>query len=116
MLVSLQLVNAVAAVPLKVTVLVPCEAPKFTPVIVSDDPTVPAGSERLEMSGRLPTANGRPLLATPPTVTTTLPEVGLACTVTEMLVGPQLVTVAAVPLKVTVLVPCDEPKFTPVMV
>jgi hypothetical protein len=40
MLVALQFVGA-ATVPLKVTVLVPCIAPKFIPVIVMDVPTLP---------------------------------------------------------------------------
>ena len=40
MLVALQLVG-VAAVPLNFTVLVPCVAPKFVPVIVTDVPTGP---------------------------------------------------------------------------
>jgi hypothetical protein len=58
-----------------------------------------------------------PLLATPDTVTTTLPVVAPAGTVTTMLVALQLVTaVTAVPLNVTVLVPCVAPKFVPVMV
>jgi hypothetical protein len=45
------------------------------------------------------------LLATPPTVTTTLPVVAPAGTGTTMLLADQVVGVAAVPLKVTVLVP-----------
>jgi hypothetical protein len=57
-----------------------------------------------------------PLLATPPTVTTTFPEVAPVGTVTVMLVALQLVGVATVPLNVTVLVPCVAPKFVPVMV
>jgi hypothetical protein len=56
------------------------------------------------------------LLATPPTDTTTLPEVAPVGTGTTMLVALQLVAVAAVPLKDTVLVPCDVPKLVPVMV
>ena len=57
-----------------------------------------------------------PLLATPPTVTTTFPVVAPAGTGTTMLVAFQLVGVAAVPLNVTVLVPCVDPKFVPVIV
>ena len=38
MLVALQLVIGVDEVPLNVTVLVPCVAPKFVPVIVTDAP------------------------------------------------------------------------------
>ena len=57
-----------------------------------------------------------PLLATPPTVTTTLPVVAPLGTGTTILAGPQLVGVPAVPLNVTVLVPCASPKFAPVIV
>jgi hypothetical protein len=57
-----------------------------------------------------------PLLATPPTVTTTFPVVAPLGTGTTILVGPQLVGVPAVPLNVTVLVPCASPKFAPVIV
>lgn len=46
-----------------------------------------------------------PLLLMPPTVTTTLPVGAPLGTVTAMLVALQLVTVASVPLKVTVLAP-----------
>src|SRR6201981_2155120 len=115
MLVALQLVT-VAAVPLKVTVLVPCEDPKFVPVIVTAVPTGPEVGDRLVMLGVDDTVKLTPLLATPPTVTTTFPVVAPVGTDVAMLVALQLVTVAAVPLKVTVLVPCEDPKFVPVIV
>jgi hypothetical protein len=54
-----------------------------------------------------------PLLATPPTVTTTFPVVAPDGTDVRMLVAFQLVTVAVVPLNVTV--PCVGPKFVPVI-
>src|SRR5713226_7732034 len=57
-----------------------------------------------------------PLLATPPTVTTTFPVVAPVGTGAAMLVPLQLVGVAVVPLNVTVLVPCVAPKFAPVIV
>jgi hypothetical protein len=57
-----------------------------------------------------------PLLAWPPTVTTTLPVLAPLGTVAVMLVALQLVTVATVPLKVTALVPCVAPKFVPVII
>src|ERR1700674_4533109 len=57
-----------------------------------------------------------PVLATPPTVTTTFPVVAPLGTGTTMLVELQLVVVATVPLNVTVLVPCVDPKFVPVIV
>lgn len=50
MLVLLQLVGA-AIVPLKVTVLVPCEGPKFVPVMVTKVPTWPDVGLRLAMTG-----------------------------------------------------------------
>jgi hypothetical protein len=62
------------------------------------------------------TVKATPLLARPLSVTTTLPVVAPEGTGTTMLVALQLVGVAVVPLKVTVLVPCVEPKLAPVMV
>lgn len=62
------------------------------------------------------TVNVMALLARPPTVTMTLPVVAAAGTGTAMLVALQLVGVPAVPLKVTVLVPCVAPKFVPAIV
>ena len=62
------------------------------------------------------TVNVTPLLVMPPTVTTTLPVVAPEGTGTTMLVALQLVGVAAMPLNVTVLDPCEAPKFVPVMV
>jgi hypothetical protein len=104
MLVPLQLVG-VAAVPLNITVLVPCVEPKFVPVIVTDVPTAPELTERLVMLGVGNTVNDVPALAIPLTVTTTLPVVAPLGTGTAMLVPLQLVGVAAVPLNITVLVP-----------
>jgi len=57
-----------------------------------------------------------PPLATPPTVTTTLPVVAPAGTGTKMAVGLQIVGTAAVPLNVTVLLPWLVPKLAPVIV
>jgi hypothetical protein len=57
-----------------------------------------------------------PLLATPPTVTTTFPVVAPLGTDTVMFVALQIVDVPAVPLNVTVLVPCVAPKFVPVII
>ena len=57
-----------------------------------------------------------PLLATPPTVTTTFPVVAPLGTGTTIIVALQLVGSPAVPLNVTVLVPCVAPKFVPVIV
>ena len=62
------------------------------------------------------TVNVTPLLATPPTVTTTFPDVAPLGTGRVMLVALQLVGVPAVPLNFTVLVPCVAPKLVPVIV
>src|SRR5499425_3226580 len=113
MLVADQLVG-VAVVPLNFTVLVPCVAPKFVPVIVAEVATGPLVGDRLVMLGATVTVKLTPLLARPPTVTTTLPVVALDGTATTMLVADQLVGVAVVPLNLTVLEPCDAPKLLPV--
>jgi len=60
MLVALQLVG-VAAVPLNATVLGPCVAPKFVPVMVTEVPTTPEAGARLVIVGH--TVNVTPLLA-----------------------------------------------------
>ena len=105
MLVALQLVG-VAAVPLNFTVLVPCVAPKFAPLIVTDVPANPDVGFRLVMFGDgTVTVKLAPLLATPPTVTTTFPVVAPIGTGATMLVAAQLVGVAAMPLNLIVLVP-----------
>jgi hypothetical protein len=116
MLVALQLVG-VAAVPLNVTALVPCVAPKFAPLIVTEAPTIPdVGFKPVMLGAGTVTVKLTPLLATPPTVTNTVPVVAPAGTGATMLVALQLVGVAAIPLNFTVLVPCAAPKFTPVIV
>jgi len=56
------------------------------------------------------------LLPTLETVTTTLPEIVPVGTGTTICVSLQLVGAAATPVKVTVLEPCVEPKFVPVIV
>src|SRR5437667_423289 len=110
MLVALQLV-VLAVVPLKVTVPV---VPKLVPVMVTPVPTGPVVGFRLVMAGAEEvTVKFTPLLAIPPTVTTTLPVVAPLGTDATMLVALQLVVVAVVPLKVNVPV---EPKLVPVMV
>ena len=106
----------VAGVPLKVTVLVPCVAPKVVPVIVTTVPAAPESGDRLVITGAAVTVNVFELLAVPPTVTRTGPVVAPVGTGTEMLVVLQLVGVAAVPLKATVLLPCIEPKLVPAIV
>jgi len=92
-------------------------APKFVPVIVTDVATVPDEGESPVILGVGNTVNGTPALATPLTVTTTLPLLAFAGTVAIMEVALQLViVVATVPLKATELVPCVAPKFVPEIV
>ena len=110
--VSLQLV-AVAGVPLKLTVLAPRTAPKLVPAISTDAPSGPESGLRLAIAGA--TVKVTPSLAVPSTVTTTSPVVAPIGTAARISVSLQLVAVAATPLKLTVLVPCDAPKCTPVI-
>lgn len=102
MLVALQLVG-VAAVPLNVTVLDPCDAPKPAPEMVTCVPGNPLVGERLARLGA--TVKLIALLEYVPTVTTTFPVAAPLGTGNTMLVAPQLVGVAAVPLNATVLDP-----------
>lgn len=114
MLVALQLVG-VADTPLNATMLVPCDAPKLVPVIVTGVPTGPLLLLRLVMLGDV-TVKFTPLLATGPSLTTTFPVVAPVGTRATMLVWLQLINAAGMPLKETVLVPCAGPKFVPVRV
>ena len=79
-------------------------------------PIAPDDGDKLVMLGAAATVKGTPLVATLETVTTTFPDVAPIGTVAVILVALQLATVAAVPLNVTVLPPCVEPKFVPLMV
>ena len=109
MLVEVQLV-VVAGVPLNVTVP---EDPKLLPVIVTAVPTGPEVGDRLVIwlvVSAAPTVKVTPLLATPPTVTTTFPVVAPVGTDVTMLVEVQLVVVAGVPLNVTVP---EDPSWSP---
>src|SRR5258706_509012 len=92
------------------------DAPKLAPAIVTDAPMPPDVGDRLVMLGVGTTVKLTPLLATPATVTTMLPVVAPAGTGATMLVALHVVTVAVVPLNVTVLVPCVAPKFDPPIV
>jgi len=113
MLVLLQLVG-VAVTPANVTVLDPCDDPKVVPAIVTDVPTTPPVGDRLVKPGATPKLT--PLLAKPPTVTTTFPVVAPAGTGTAILVALQLVGNAETPSNVTVLDPCVAPNAAPVIV
>jgi hypothetical protein len=103
-LVVLQLIG-VAAVPLKLTVLLPWLDPKLLPATVTAAPTGAELGVRLLMLGGGVTVKFTPLLGTPLTVTTTLPVVAPAGTGATMLVALQLVGAAAVPLNLTALLP-----------
>jgi len=79
-----------------------------------DDPTAPVLGVSDVMLGVAVTVNVTPMLAWPPTVTTTFPVVAPVGTVAVMLVGPQLVMfVAVVPLNLTVLPSCELRKLVP---
>jgi len=74
--------------------------------MVTETPMAPeVGLRVLMLGGRTVTVKGTPLLATPPTVTMTLPEVAFVGTGTGTLVALQFVGAATVPLKVTALEP-----------
>lgn len=107
---------AVAVVPLNLIVLVPWLVPKFVPVIVTVLPAKPAEEERLVIDGVGITVNDKPLLARLFTVTTTFPVPAPLGTGTTIVVLDQLVGVAGVPLKATVLDPCVDPKLAPEIV
>ncbi len=107
----------VAVLPLNLTVPLPCVEPKLVPVTVTDVPTIPEVGDRLVMLGADTTVNDLVLLATPLTVTTTLPVVAPVGTVATIEVALQLaIVVAIVVLNFTVLLPCVPPKFVPVIV
>jgi len=75
-------------------------------VIVTEVATGPEDGESPVILGVGRTVNATPALATPLTVTTTLPVLALAGTAATMEVALQpVIVVAAVPLKVTELVP-----------
>ena len=91
-------------------------APKPCPLMVTAVPTGPNTGDKLLIPGEELTVKLRPLLSTPPTVTTMLPVVAPAGTGTRIEVALQLSGVAAVPLNVTVLAPCVVPKLLPLSV
>src|SRR5215831_10321647 len=103
-LVSVQKVGAAKA-PLNVTALIPCETPKLLPVRVTTVPDDPMDGLRFVRIGPCRMVKAAPLLGMPATVTTMFPVVAPTGTVTTMLVSLQAVGRAAVPLKLTILVP-----------
>jgi hypothetical protein len=115
MLVSLQLATT-ATVPFNEIVLLPWADPKPMPAMATSVPTTPEVGDTLVIPNPSTTVKLIPLLATPDAETTTLPVVASAGTLTTMLVAPQLVGLASVPLKLTVPLPCVAPRFVPVIV
>jgi len=107
------LVQTCAAAPLNRTTLEPCSDPKPDPLIPTKVPVVPEVELRLVMDGPAVTVNDAVALC-PATVTFTVaaPTVTLG-TSAVILLSLQLVIFAAVPLKVTVLLPCGDPKPAP---
>jgi hypothetical protein len=85
MLLVLQLVG-IATVALNVTLLVPCDVPKFAPLIVTEVPTGPDVGLKFVMLGATATVKSTPLLGTPPTFTNTFPVVAPVGTGAVMLV------------------------------
>jgi hypothetical protein len=111
--VALQLVG-VDVIPLNLTMLVPWVDPKPVPLIVIDAPIAPEFGDRLLTTGV--TVKLLPLLAAPPTVTTTFPVVAALGTGAMILVALQLAGVATVPLNLMVLDPWVDPKLLPEIV
>jgi hypothetical protein len=89
MVVAFQLVG-LAATPLNLSVPDPCVAPKFAPEIVTDVPCAAVPGEIPVTLGGGTTVNETPLLASPPTVITTLPLVAPDGTVATMDVSLQV--------------------------
>jgi hypothetical protein len=97
-------------------VLVPWVPPNPDPVRVTTSPTTAVLGDTPVIPNDSTTVKLFPLLATPEAETTALPVVAPIGTVVIMLVALQLVGVASAPLKLTVPVPCAEPKLVPLMV
>jgi hypothetical protein len=105
-----------AETPLKLTIP---DEPKLFPLIKTVAPTGAEDGNKLVMLGVgivETTVKLEPLLVTPETVTTTFPVVAPGGTSATMPVELQPVGVAIVPLNVTALDPCVDPKFVPVIV
>lgn len=114
-LVSLQL-DTVALVPLNLTVLLPCVAPKLEPATVTAAPTAPVVGVRVEIVGVPRTVKLRPFVFTPLAFTMTFPVVAPVGTLATMLVALQLVIVAVVPLNFTFPLPWVAPMLEPAIV
>ena len=85
--------------------------------MVTEAPSTPdVGFKLVMLGGGTVTVKLTPVLATPSTITTTFPVVAPVGTLTTRLVALHVITVANVPLNVTVLVLCVAPKFAPAIV
>src|SRR5436190_9737761 len=111
MLVLVQFVG-LAVVPLNVTVLDPCVAPKYAPARVTVSPMWPLdGVTAVRVGARR--VNVTPLLYAPVTVATTEPVVAPTGTGATMFVSDHKVGVAVVPLNLSVLLPWELPNRVP---
>lgn len=104
--------RGVAAMPLKLTVLLPCVLPKLIPLMATAVPTPPAAGVKLLMDGA---TEKDAELAMPPTVAATISGPGCSPkgTVAVMLVLFQLLGVTVTPPKLSVLEPWVMPKPDP---
>ena len=108
----------VAAVPLKLTVLLAGVAEKFVPVMVTVAPTRPLAGVTLVMVGAV-TVKLVELVTEKPAIVTVMgpaPTIAAAGTEVVMLVAVLTVTVASMPLNFTVLFAGVSEKLVPVMV
>jgi hypothetical protein len=100
--------------PPNVTVLALWVAPKFVPLMVT---VVPSGPLDGDDETAATSVSETPLLARPPTVTTTLPvPVDRFGTAKVMLLLLQLLAEIVKPFQLNKLVPCVAPKFAPLTV
>ena len=105
--VSLQDVG-VASQPLNTSVLAPCVAPKFVPVIVTEVPTPPLVGDSEVMTGT--TVYVIPFDDNEPQISTTCPVDAPDGTNTSMPLLLHELTVICAPPRVTVQLPCTLPK------
>src|SRR5260370_9596532 len=109
---SLQLLTA-ARVPLKFTLLSPCDVPKPVPAMVTDVPGEPVMGEMAVMQS-CSTLNATPLRVMPARVNVTLPLGAVCGTVTFTKVSLQeTILVAGTPLNCMELVPWIPPNPVP---
>ena len=105
------------SVPLKFTVLLPCDEPKFVPVSVIEVPRAPDVGEQ---AGNAWSGDNSEAFAIAGSAGNRNDNVARRRTSRhrshDALVAVQFVTVAVLPLNLTVLVPWDDPKPVPVIV